>query len=167
MAFDSIGIHPEINPELIPIDLDGDDLTEIAEVCHIIPPIAPEGNGCGRNSYRNAMVVSSDMKSDYFNFGMPSEALIQYFQFLAANYGADKISPPNPSPRPITYKLIRDRDPRQFKRADIEFLDDDQTRSVLEYLASRDKPKGRPTPAPPLPPRYSSTERTRILMVAA
>lgn len=130
---------PEIDPADIPVDYHGDELTtetgqyNSAVVSHIIPAIAPEGNGGGRNAYSNAMVISRNLKlilTDSFNGTghMPSDAMLLYFEFLAAKYGA-KSSGATEARFSVNYV----RDWRSLESADVELLTEDETRIVMEY----------------------------------
>jgi hypothetical protein len=131
--------YPEIDPADIPVDYHGDELTtetgkyNTAVVSHIIPAIAPEGNGAGRNAYSNAMVISRNLKlmlTDPFNEtgDMPSDAMLLYFEFLAAKYGAK--SPSLPEAR-FSVNYIRDL--RGLESSEVEVLSQEETRTVMEY----------------------------------
>ncbi len=154
-----LALNPTIPASDIPIDILGNTLVEtggasvknVASVCHIIPATATEGNYCGRNSYSNAMIVSSDMKDSILASGMPSPGLSLYMAFLAEKY-ASKFGKPMPTPsQKITYEEIRDLN--QLRGSDIELLTEDETRTLLDYLMKIEADGGEPTPAPKLDPQ--------------
>ncbi len=122
-----LSIFPEFAGE-IPIDYEGNVLTanagqdNTAVVSHIIPRIAPQGNGAGRNAFSNAMVISQDMydkmvdkktKSGAF----PSEGMLLYFEWLAEVSGA-KFNAAAESNFTATYI----RDPRLLDGFEVEYL---------------------------------------------
>ncbi len=130
---------PEINTNDIPIDYQGDSLTDepghpnTAVVCHIVPALAPEGYGAGRNAYSNAMVVSSNMKkilTDAFNGTgeMPSDAMLMYFEYLGSLYGA-KSSVAAESRFSVSYI----RDWKSMDSAEVEMLTEDETRIAMQH----------------------------------
>lgn len=151
-----LNLNPTVNAADIPID--GSFSASSAEVCHVIPAICPKdpqadpldteipnGHGCGRNSYKNAILVSSTMKS-ILALEMPKPGLILYMEYLANKYAPKKgnISPP---PQKFHYEEIRDLS--QLRGLDLEYLDEDETRSLLEYgKLLQESERGQPTLAP-------------------
>ncbi len=135
-----LALHPELANE-IPVDTVGNTLNNnsnsnsYAVVCHILPRIAPEGNGCGRNAYRNALLISKKLKTQIDKAGYPSPGFIMYCEWLATKYNK-KLPQPKP-PQPITYVEIQDRS--ALARMDIEYLSDDETRALLEYANDPDR----------------------------
>ena len=149
-----LALHPEINPADIPVDTGGNTLSDagnapnLASVCHIIPAIAPEGNGCGRNSYRNALLVSSKLKKQILKAGMPKPAFIQYCEFLATKY---KQKSPMPRP-PLTINYREIRSPRELGNVELQYLDASETRAFLDYArGTRASKEETPSLAPELP----------------
>ncbi len=134
-------LHPEISPTAIPVDPYSGNLStnpnmgSYAEVCHILPPVAPQGNGCGRNAYRNALIVSNDLKQVIASSGMPSDSFILYCEFLATKY--NKTLPAPLPAQTITYKQISD--PREVARLDSEYLDEEETRGLIDYIDERSR----------------------------
>lgn len=129
---------PEFAGE-IPIDSEGDQLTtaagsdNTAVVCHIIPAIAPDGNGAGRNAYGNAMVISQDLKEKLVDVQtgigvMPSDAMLLYFGWLA-EYNDVKSSAAAESKFTATYI----RDPRALGGIEVEYLSQDETRVAMVH----------------------------------
>lgn len=139
LVVEFLSLFPEINPADIPIDDHGDELTSTpdsantAVVCHILPAIAPEGNGAGRNTFSNAMVVSNHMKKQLTNPDtatgyMPSDAMLFYFEYLAAIYEA-KSSFTADAKFSISYL----RDLKELDGTEIERLTEEETKIALEY----------------------------------
>lgn len=143
------------------IPIDANFSASSAEVCHIIPAICPRdpaenpdmdpnfegqsGTGCGRNAYQNAVLVSSGMKSQLL--AMPKPGLILYMQYLANKYKPKKTNPI--PPQKFYFEQIRDLS--QLRGLDLDYLDEDETRSALEYgKLLQESERGQPTPAPVL-----------------
>jgi hypothetical protein len=132
-----LALHP-LNPEFadqIPVDTnstlnDDSNSDNYAVVCHILPRIAPEGNGCGRNAFRNALLVSQNLKDQIEAAGYPGPGFIMYCEWLATLY--NKTLPQPKPPQAITYREIRDL--RELARMDVEYLDEDETRAFLDYV---------------------------------
>ncbi len=130
-----VALHPALAGE-IPVDTAGNTLNNnatsdsYAAVCHILPRIAPEGNGCGRNAFRNALLVSNKMKKQLEKAGYPSAGFIMYCEWLATKY--NKTLPQPTPPKAITYTEIQDLS--QLARMDVEYLDEDETRALLDYV---------------------------------
>ncbi len=126
-------LHPDV---AIPIDTVGNTLNDnpnsdsYAVVCHILPRIAPDGNGCGRNALRNALLVSKAMKKGIEQAGFPSDGFIMYCEWLAARYNKG-VPLPTP-PKSITVQTIRDLS--QLSRMDVEYLEEEETKTLLEYV---------------------------------
>ena len=134
-----LALHPEINPSDIPVDNYGDTLTlnpgnnNTAVVAHILPAIAPEGNGAGRNAYSNAMVVSSHLSKQLIDpvtgtGYMPSDAMLLYFEYLTTSYDTKQASV---SESKFTATFIRDL--RVLNGQDIEYLTEEETRVAMQY----------------------------------
>lgn len=139
LVLDFLSQFPQINPADIPIDDESGELTyaaghpNTAVVCHILPAIAPEGNGAGRNTFSNAMVISSSMKQKLINpvtetGYMPSDSMLLYFEYLASIYGA-KSSSVAETKLSVSYL----RDWKTLEGSEIERLTEEETRIVLEY----------------------------------
>ena len=125
-----LNVHPEVDPSEIPVDPIDVALSDSnAAVCHILPRIAPEGNGCGRNAMRNALLVSKDHKADIEERGYPSQGFIAYCEWLASKY--NKSLPLPTPPQPLTYQILRDLS--QLSRMEVEYLDEDETKAFLDY----------------------------------
>ncbi len=136
-----LGLNPGIDPDDIPVDSSFSAATAV--VAHIIPALAPRdpnsdpetdttspcGHGCGRNSYKNAVLVSQSV-SDILSKGMPAPGLVQFVEFLATQY-APKAGNPLPSPARFQYRAIRDLN--ELRGLDVEYLDENDTRSLIEY----------------------------------
>lgn len=130
----------------IPIDYDGDELTlssgndNTAVVGHIIPRLAPEGNGAGRNAYSNAMVISQalqDQLVDPINETgiFPSEGMLVYFEYLADRFGA------NASNATSMFQAYYVRDWSNYDRRTLEYLTEDETRAAMAYAGMLRNPR--------------------------
>jgi hypothetical protein len=145
--------NPLVNPADIPIDTNFSSSN--ANVGHIIPSICPKdafnpdgpsGHGCGRNSYRNAMVLSSSLKSQLAS-AMPAPGLIMYMEYLGAKY-APKAQSQSGTPQKFYYQEITDVS--QIRNAEVERISEEETRFLVEYSKFLELTSGEPTPAPPL-----------------
>ena len=135
-----LALHPELAGQ-IPVDTVGNTLNNNANsdshatVAHILPRIAPEGNACGRNAFRNALLVSKKMKKKLDKAGYPSEGFIMYCEWLATKYNK-KLPQPTP-PKAITYVEVEDLS--QLARMDVEYLTEDETIAFLDYVDKSDR----------------------------
>ena len=130
-----LALHPEVNPTEIPVDTSGNTLNNnsnsdsCASVSHILPAIAPAGNGCGRNTYRNALLVSKKMKKKLDQAGFPSDSFILYCEFLAEKYNK---SLPSPTP-PKAITIRRYKTQSELARLDAEYPNEEEFRAMLDY----------------------------------